>query len=171
MKKKGKLFRWYVGVYADERDEYQLSKIYEVLARNNMWTLLLTSIFMMASFIWDTVQQQFSLGTILLFVLLQFNSLYAVQKLWDNKLTNREVYTKEEYRQLVKKLRLQNSMIGLSFGGLMYLWMEYVFPFLLGEPLSFNWVKLIIWFVAGIFFGVTMYAVGKSQVKLVEEDE
>ncbi|MTD41867.1 hypothetical protein GIX45_25260 [Erwinia sp. CPCC 100877] len=61
------LLKRHVG-YVNERDEYQKSKIYQTLTNANILTMYLISLFMLISLGWDALHQQFTLGTILLFL-------------------------------------------------------------------------------------------------------
>lgn len=125
---KEKLLRRYLG----ERDEYEKSKIYEILADNNMLTFYLISLAMMISFVWDTIHQQFSLGTFLLFAIQQFNSYYIVLKMRKYRLLKTEFYDKKSFDAALKDMKRKSFWGGLDWGFFMFITNSYILPSLWG---------------------------------------
>lgn len=165
-----KLLQRYVG-YFGERDEYQEAKIYEILASSNILTFYLTTALMMISLIWDSIHQQYTLGTILLFGLQQFNSYYILFKLRKYKVQQTEFYDEKSYTSALKSLRTRSFWAGLQWGLSMFFLMTIVFPMLWHDPIKVGWIPILIWLLAGLFFGVSIYLISKSQLKMITDDE
>lgn len=164
-----KMLRRYVG-YLGERDEYQRGKIHEILANANMLTFYLITILMMISLVWDSIHQQFTLGTFLLLIVQQFNSIYILVKMRKYQVQKTEYYDEESYRLAVNTLKIKGLWAGLDWGFSMFIWMTFVFPSLWGDPIRVNWWDILIWLLAGFLFGFTMYHIGKNRLKLVIDD-
>lgn len=164
-----KMLRRYVG-YSGERDEYQRGKIYEILANANMLTFYLTTILMMVSLVCDSIHQQFTLGTFLLLIIQQFNSIYILVKVRKYQVQKTEYYDEESYRLAVKTLKVKGFWAGLDWGFWMFIWMTFISPSLWGDPIRVSWWNILLWSLAGFFFGFTMYLFSKSQLKIVLDD-
>ncbi|MFV0558258.1 MAG: DUF3278 domain-containing protein [Enterococcus sp.] len=164
-----KLIQHYVG-YIGERDEYQKSKIYEILSSANMLTIYLSTILMFISLIWDSVHQKITLGTIFLLVVQQFNSLYLVFKLKKYQVQQTEFYDQASYLQAVKQIRRKTFLGGLNYCVWMWVMNVVVLPSLWQDEIHITWYKTTIWLITGIFFGITMYFFSKSQLRLVREE-
>ncbi|WP_107841629.1 DUF3278 domain-containing protein [Metasolibacillus meyeri] len=167
-KLEGRLLQRYIG-YLGERDEYQKSIIYKVLANANVISFALITAFMLISLSWDLYHQQFTLGTFLLLVVQQTNSYYVLFKLKKYRVNETEIYTVEEYKERIKKLKKSSFVAGLNWGLLMFVLMEYFFPMLSKESINVGWFEIILWLTGGLFFGVAMYFIAKGQLKLETE--
>lgn len=157
----------YIG-YLGERDEYQQTKIYEVLAVNNMLTFYLLTIFITISFIWDVIHQQFTLGTFALFIIQQFNSGYIMFQLRKYNVLQTEFYDKKSFTTAVNNMKLKAVFAGLEWGFFMLVTNGYILPALLNEPINVNLFTIIVWAVAGCFFGLSMYFFGKKRLRLMD---
>lgn len=164
-----KLVRRYIG-YFGKRDDSQKTKIYEVLANANILTFYLTTILMLVSLIWDSIHQQFTVGTFLLFAVQQFNSYYIVFKLKKYMPQQTEFYDEESYSLAIKTLKIKGIWAGLDWGVSMFMWMTLIFPILWHDPIRITWWNSLIWVITGFFFGLTMYLFSKGQLKLVTDD-
>ncbi|MBO0449175.1 DUF3278 domain-containing protein [Enterococcus sp. MJM12] len=164
-----KLLRSYVG-YLGEREESQKVTIYKILANANMLTFYFTTILMLISLIWDSIHQQFTLGTFLLLAVQQFNSYYILFKFRKYKVQQTKFDDKEAYILAVKTLKLKGFWIGLDWGVSMFITMTFIFPTLWHDPIRVTIWNVLIWLTAGFFFGFTMYLVSKNQLKLVTND-
>jgi hypothetical protein len=163
------LLKRYVG-YVNERDEYQKSKIYQTLANANLLTMYLISLFMLISLGWDAMHQQFTLGTILLFLAQQINSYYILFKMRKYQLAHSEFYDEASYQAAAKGLKRKAVWAGANWGIIMFVMMNFVFPALGKEPIHVTWISVAIYVVTGALFGSTMYALARSQLKLIKEE-
>lgn len=159
----------YVG-YQGERDEYQKSKIFEILAHANMLMFYLTTALMMVSFIWDAIHQQYTLGTFLLLGLQQFNSYYVIFKTKKYGVQQTEFYDEKSYTLASKSLRKKSLWAGLNWGFSMFIVMTIVFPTLWHDSIRISWWNVLIYLVGGTFFGGTMYLISKSQLKIITDN-
>ena len=166
---KKKLFKHYIG-YVDERDEYQKSEIYKILAITNMYSFYLISILMTGSLIFDSINHRFTFGTIALFFIQQFNAYYISIKLRKSGVDSTEFYDDTTYLLQLKKSKKQAIMAGTQWGLGMLITMDYIFPALEGEQIRLSLISVIVWACAGAFFGGFMYLFGKSKIKKVDNN-
>ena len=161
-----KLFQRYIG-FIDERDEYQRSVIYETLSKLNMYSFYLINTLMFISLIFDTINHTFTFGTFALLCIQQFNSYYILIKLKKKGVDTTEFYDENSYRKAIKNLRKKSIIAALQWGLSMFILMSYIFPTLEGESIRVNLISVIIWTLAGAFFGLSIYLLAKTKVKKV----
>lgn len=159
----------YIG-YLDARDEYQQGVIYKTLAIANMYSFYLLSFFMMVSLIFDSINHKLTFGTFALFFIQQFNAYYILIKLRKSGVDKTEFDDTVTYSTQIKKLRKQNIIAGIQWGFCMFVMMEYIFPTLDGEIINIGLSEIIKWTCGGIFFGGSMYILGKSNLKKVDDN-
>lgn len=164
-----KLFKYYIG-YLDERDEYQQSVIYKIIAKVNMYSFYLISILMMGSLIFDSINHRFTFGTVALFFIQQFNAYYISIKLRKSGVDSTEFYDDTTYLLQLKKAKKQAIMAGTQWGLGMLIMMDYIFPALEGEQIRLSLISVIIWTCGGAFFGGFMYLFGKLKLKKVDNN-
>lgn len=163
-----KWLRRFVG-FAGERDEYQEKMIYKVLGNANVLTFYLLSVGMLASFIWDALHDQISLGTVMLFLIQQINSVYTLHHLKKYKANQTDFYDEESFVAYVKQLKKKFSLIGLQWGVWMFVWLHIIFPFLYGDPVDISLFDVGTIVVSSILFGVLTYYFSKSKLRLINE--
>lgn len=154
----------YIG-YSEAKDEYQQNSIYKTLAVANVYSFYLLSFFMIISLIFDSINHKLTFGTFALFFVHQFNSYYIPNKLRKSGLNEIKVDGDINYSNAIKKLRKQMVIAGIQWGFSMFVLMEYIFPTLCGDPINIGLSEVLPWVCGGIFFGGTMYILGKSNLK------
>lgn len=164
-----KLFKHYIG-YLDERDEYQQSVIYETLAKVNMYSFYLITILMMGSLVIDSINHRFTFGTIALFFIQQFNAYFITIKIRKSDVDTTEFYDNATYMLQLKKLKKQAIMAGVRWALSMLIMMEYIFPALEGEQIRLSLFSVIIWGLAGVFFGGSMYLFGRLKLTRIDNN-
>ncbi|MDJ1155255.1 DUF3278 domain-containing protein [Macrococcoides caseolyticum] len=152
-------------------DEYQRQQGYIILANcfNYLFYLIVASMFI--SLIWDISHQMFSTGTILMFLILQGISIFIINQNRKTQSDITEVYSDEDYQSEINKLKRQSVKLGLYWGTCMYVMIEILFKIISGETYEFDWFNLFIWIIGGLFFGLSMYFIGKMKIKKATEDE
>ena len=168
-----KLINWFVGS-AEDRDEYQRSVIFETLAKENMISFWLITIGMLVSLCYDlAVLKTVSAGTIILFLLLYFKSLYMTIVLRKKGLVQSEYYDKASYQRAVDRLKHKSVIVAVQFG--LGLWIiGLIIDKFSGEAIIINrsfWINLIVDLLSGPLFAICMYFFAKTQLKLIEEDK
>ncbi|BAQ56709.1 conserved hypothetical protein [Lactobacillus acetotolerans] len=170
---KNKLMQNYLG-YPGKRDEYQKSKINEILANDSMLSYYLIVVLMLISFIWDIMHQTITVGTMLLFVAVYFNSAYLTFKLKKYRVLETEFTNKEKYKAALKNAKYRSFWSGIFFGFTMLVLNCYIFPLLSNEALETGWLVLFksgICLLAGLAFGFCMYFMMKNKIKFIKDDE
>lgn len=162
-----KLFKRYIG-YIDDRDEYQKSVIYMILAKLNMYLFYLTSILMLISLLFDTIHHRFTFGTFALFFIQQFNAYYILIKLRKSRVDITEFYDNNTYQNQLKKLKKQSSVAGIQWAFFMIVMNNYILPTISGDSIILNLNSFIIWILGGVFFGVIIYFFGKVKIKKID---
>lgn len=162
-----KLLNHYIG-YLDARDEYQQSTINQIITTASIYSFYLTSILMLISFIFDATNHKLTFGTFALFVIQQFNSIYIFIRLRKSGVDKTEIDDNIEFSIQLKKLKRQCLVAGLQWGFLMIVFNKFLIPTISGEAINLGLVPILIWVCASIFFGVTMYIIGKSKIVKVK---
>lgn len=161
---KNKMLNRLIGV-TDDRDEYQLQEIYKELSFSGALMFYLSMALMFICLLVDTFKNTLSIGTTGLLIV---NMIYASKvffRIHKKELDSLECTSEEEYREKIKKLRKGGFQAGLYWGSLMFILNAYILPYLASGLIELTWSNFIIWLCGGIFFGVTMYFIGKSKVK------
>ncbi|HHX68093.1 MAG: DUF3278 domain-containing protein [Miniphocaeibacter sp.] len=158
------LYKRFIG-FNNNRDEYQEKEINKKLALGYIFAFYMILVLMMISFIIDTVNHTISFGTVALFLLLEFISLYIFIGIRKNKIDTTECYSQEEYRLAIKKLKKNSLFIGIFWGVSIFLFTEMLSPFLTGENFNIKFFSIIIYSIGGFIFGTIMYFLEKSKLK------
>lgn len=161
---KDKLLKRFIGAI-DDRDEYQLQEIHKELAFSGIFLWCMTMLVMFASLVVDTVQNTLTFITVALFIVNMIYAIRIVAKLRKKHLDGTDCATIEEYREKKKQLRKQSTIAGVAWAVTMLILMQYVFPYLSTGEIDASWQKILIWVIAGIFFGATLYWFAKSKLQ------
>lgn len=167
-----KLLHRYVR-YWTMHDESRGGKVVQILAQNNLLTSLLLNIAVIISAVWDLlIQKQYSLGTLLLAFVQQFNNLYALRKMGRQEVAGTEFENRSEFKEAVRSVRLRAFLEGWFLGISLFVDCSFVFPFLFGEPIkTFSvWLWLLIGGVVTLLYSGAMYFVLISDVKYVGKE-
>ena len=168
--KYSKFMSSFVGLEMED-DEYQRQMGFEILTNAFNYLFILLSSLMLVSLVWDVMHLTISVGTILFFIILQASSIILLNKSRKNQAAVTEVYSDEEYKEEIHKLRKSSIKIGLYWGTSMYITMEIIFKVVAGEKFEFSFFDLIIWILGGALFGTMMYYTSKLKVKKISNDE
>lgn len=75
------------------------------------------------------------------------------------------VYSKTEYKVMLKKLKLQSVIASILFVGLAFL-LNIFLQFIGQTHVILANLDIFGWLIGGIFFGVLIYFLGKSKIKI-----
>lgn len=165
-----KMLQHFIG-YTENRDEYQQSQIYRIVAQAGICAFYLSIILMGISLVIDVRAHQFTFGTFALFLVAIFISNFVLLRLRKSGLSNSEYSSATDYRRKITHLKKRSIYQALYFGIVMYVLTGYIFPTLAGEPIQFKW-RAIIFLVAGtLVFGFGMYFASKIALKKVDDNE
>lgn len=157
------MYKRFIGF--DNRDEYQEKEINKKLALGCIFSFYLLIIFTAISLVVDTINHTISFGTIALFLLLEFISIYVFIGFRKSKVDTTECYSEEEYKLEIKKLKKSNLFGGIFWGISMFVFMEMLRPFLTGESFYINFFNILVWSIGGFIFGTAMYFIEKRKLK------
>lgn len=163
------LLKRYIG-YLEARDEYQQGVINETLTTANIHTFYLLTIFMLVSFIFDSINHKLTFGTFALFFIQLFNACYTVIKLRKSGVDITEFDENATYSTQIKKLRKQIIIVTILWGFYMFIINRYILPTLLGERINIGLFQIVVWICATLFFGVSCYIIAKSKLKKVDNN-
>ena len=161
---KTKLLNSFIGVM-DERDEYQRQEIYKKLAFSGMILWYAIALLMFISLIIDTMHNTFSFITLALLVI---NMVYAVitfPSLRKEGLDGTDCASIEEYNQKRKQLKKSSIFSGIIWGMFMFIFMQYLLPYLRTGNIEINFWDVLTWGIGGLVFGLGMYLISKSKLK------
>ncbi|MGH0592556.1 DUF3278 domain-containing protein [Bacillus pretiosus] len=161
---KERVYNSFVGTMS-ERDEYQKQEINKELAVAGIGLWWLNMLVMLIMLLVDTMNHTISIGTILFFLPNMIYANYLTFKFKKKRLNETECATKEEYLQHKKKLRIAGLKAGVLWGFQMFVFMNYILPYVGSEEISISLFDVGLWSCGGIFFGVTMYMIGLLNLK------
>ncbi|PRT33490.1 DUF3278 domain-containing protein [Bacillus wiedmannii] len=161
---KERVYNNFVGTMS-ERDEYQKQEINKGLSVAGIGLWWLNMLVMLIMLLVDTMNHTISIGTILIFLSNMIYANYLTFKLKKKGLNDTECATKEEYLQHKKKLRKAGLKAGVLRGFQMFVFMNYILPYVGSEEISISLFDVVLWSCAGGFFGLTMYIFGLWNLK------
>ncbi|MGY0694570.1 DUF3278 domain-containing protein [Virgibacillus sp. FSP13] len=161
---KSKLLNRFIGAL-DERDEYQQQEIYKELAFSGMLLWCLTMLLMLISLVTDTIHNKLSFVTPSLFLINMVYAIFILVRLRKKHLDDTDCASIEEYEDKKKRLRKSSALAGILWGLFMLIMMQYLFPYLSTGEIDVSWQNILIWGIAGIFFGTALYWISKSKLK------
>ncbi|SET74291.1 Protein of unknown function [Salinibacillus kushneri] len=159
-----KLLNHFIGA-VDNRDEYQQHEIYKELAFSGILLWYLSMLLMFVSLILDTIHNQFSLMTLLLFIINMVYATLIMTRLRKRQLDETDCASIEEYRDKRKRIKKSSILAGIQWGLFMFFIMQYLFPYLSTGEIVVNWVQTVIWGIGGILYGTLLYQISKSKLK------
>ncbi|GAA0494101.1 hypothetical protein GCM10008986_20770 [Salinibacillus aidingensis] len=161
---KNKILNRFIGA-VDDRDEYQRHEIYKELAFSGILLWYLTLFLMFISLIFDTIHNTLSFATPSLFII---NMVYAgivIVKIRRKNLDETDCASLEEYEEKKKQLKITSTLFAVQWGFFMLFFMEYVSPYISTGEIDVDWWDVVIWLIAGAFFGMTQYSISKSKIQ------
>ncbi|MDA1586606.1 DUF3278 domain-containing protein [Bacillus cereus group sp. TH230-1LC] len=161
---KERVYNSFVGTMS-ERDEYQKQEINKELSVAGIGLWWLNMLVMLIMLLVDTMNHTISIGTILVFLSNMIYANYLAFKFKKKGLSDTECATKEEYLQHKNKLRKAGLKAGLLWGFQMFVFMNYILPYVGSEEISISLFKVVIFICGGGFFGLTMYVIGLLNLK------
>lgn len=161
---KEQIINRFIGVI-DNRDEYQKQEIFKELAFSGIILYFFTIILMVGSFVIDTINNEISLITPALIILNIAYAGFITMRLNKKQLDVTDCVTPEEYELKKSKLKKSSTFAGLQWGLSMLLLMEYIFPLIGREKITFSWIQVIPWCLGGVAFGVCIYAFSNSKLR------
>lgn len=163
-----------------KRDEYQKSKLNEILAKRDIMTNHLITIFMIISMIWDEFQPAHkNLGTMFLVILMYFNIFYFNKKSKRYRVLENEFTDKEKYNAAIKNVKHRSIWGGIYFSLTLLVLMFYILPLFPHESLETEepeafWTDLfevVFCLLFGLIFGIYVYKTKKNRIKFIKDDE
>ncbi|BCU51351.1 hypothetical protein JCM2421_01230 [Staphylococcus auricularis] len=153
-----------LGIVADrdEREEQIMNSKLATLFLASYWLILLLTLI---SFVFDAYKHTFSTGTFLFLVLVLIESLAIMFSLKNAGVDKEVVYSKTEYKVMLKKLKLQSVIASILFVGLAFL-LNIFLQFIGQTHVILANLDIFGWLIGGIFFGVLIYFLGKSKIKI-----
>ncbi|RPF50654.1 DUF3278 domain-containing protein [Aquisalibacillus elongatus] len=161
---KQKLLKQFIGVL-DDRDEYQKHEIYKELAFSGIVLWYLSMTLMFVSLVMDTMSNQISLVTVLLFLVNMVYAFMITIRIRKKGLDETDCESEEEYINKIKQLKKSSTLAGVFWGLTMLVLMDYIFPYISTGNITFNAVNLVTWALGGSVFGAVFYFVSKSRLK------
>ncbi|HFK1463023.1 DUF3278 domain-containing protein [Bacillus sp. YAF12_1] len=161
---KERVYNSFVGTMS-ERDEYQKQEINKELSVAGIGLWWLNMLVMLIMLLVDTMNHTISIGTIFTFLSNMIYANYLTFKFKKKGLNETECATKEEYLQHKKKLRKAGLKAGVLWGFQMFVFMNYILPYVGSEEISISLFDVMLWGCAGGFFGTTMYLFGLWNLK------
>lgn len=161
---KNKLIKRFIGAI-DDRDEYQLQEIHKELAFSGILLWCLTMLLMFASLVVDTIHNTLTFITPALLIINMVYAIIVVSKLRKKRLDDTDCASIEEYKEKKKRLKKSSTIAGVAWGIFMFIFMQYIFPYLSIGEIDVSWWDVLIWVFAGVFFGTATYWFSRSKLR------
>jgi len=139
---KERVYNSFVGTLS-ERDEYQKQEINKELSVAGIGLWWLNMLIMLIMLLVDTMNHTISIGTILIFLSNMIYANYLTFKFKKKGLNETECATKEEYLQHKKTLRKAGLKAGILWGFQMFVFMNYIFPYVGSEEISISLLDVV----------------------------
>ncbi|MEB6570787.1 hypothetical protein [Staphylococcus auricularis] len=146
----------------DEREEQIMNSKLVTLFLVSYWLILL---FTLISFAFDAYMHTFSMGTFLFLVLTLIESLAIIFSLKNAGVDKEVAYSQTEYKIMLKKLKFQCVSASILFVGVGFLFNIFS-QFINQQHFNLDILDIVGWLIGGIFFGVLIYFLGKSKIKI-----
>lgn len=146
----------------DEREEQIMNSKLVTLFLVSYWLILL---FTLISFAFDAYMHTFSMGTFLFLVLTLIESLAIIFSLKNAGVDKEVAYSQTEYKIMLKKLKFQCVSASILFVGVGFLFSIFS-QFINQQHFNLDILDIVGWLIGGIFFGVLIYFLGKSKIKI-----
>ncbi|RTX90132.1 DUF3278 domain-containing protein [Staphylococcus pragensis] len=153
-----------------DRDEREKEELYSHFTTTFLITYFGLLILAFISLINDYVTQRVNIPTIGVFILFFIANISLMIGIRKNNLDENRVYSKEEYKRLLKKHKVSCLFAGIMFGVIMSL-LNLIRLYFSGETIELGFF-IAINLISGLMFGVLSYFIGKSKiVKEYNENE
>ncbi|MBT9672679.1 DUF3278 domain-containing protein [Secundilactobacillus kimchicus] len=160
-----KLFNVFWGIQGN-LDEAQQRQLSELSVKGLTFSLVLNTILLLVSFVNDLYNKTFSLGTGLLTALLLITSLYTVILLRKSFVNIYEAASEAEYKRTIYTIKVRSMLQSIIFILALSLTFTVVDLYVFSEGHMVA-LDLLICFVTGILFGVTIYFISKTKIKKI----
>lgn len=138
-------------------DEYQLSSIHKKISHTSIILFYTICFLALVQFIIDVYNQSFSPVNVILIIILIIYSLYLLNYAQKNNLVKTDIYSKNNLKKYKKFVLYDSIRVCLLMSVGMFLWMEYIVPFIFRDELKFQLIDLILWGGSGVVLGLFNY--------------
>lgn len=149
----------------DEREQKIInSKIVEVFIAS--FCILL--VFSIISILLDAYNNTFSIGSILLLILILFNSVSVLITLKKSGVNKEVVNSDRDLQSLLRKEKVKTFLASIFFT-VMAILLNVIFSSLTKQQLNFSNLNVLGWLIGGILFGFSAYFLAKNKINLEKE--
>lgn len=148
-----------------KKDEREQQIINSKLADSFLISFCVLLLFSLISIMFDAYNNTFSIGSLLLFVLILFDSILTLVTLKKSGVNKNNVNSDKEFYSTLRKEKIKSFLASILFV-VMAILLNVIFKSLFKHHLSFSDLNLLGWLIGGVIFGFLSYIFAKKKIKL-----
>lgn len=150
-----------------ERDEREQQIINSKIAKVFLISFCVLLIFSIISILFDSYNNTFSIGSILILILILFNSASVLITLNKSGVRKEFVSSNIKFQAVLRKEKIKSILASILFIAMSIL-LNVIFSTLTKQQLNFSNLNILGWLVGGIIFGFLTYIFDKRKINLEE---
>ncbi|WP_281191825.1 hypothetical protein [Staphylococcus felis] len=148
-----------------EKDEREQQIIHSKITEVFLISFCVLLIFSIVSILFDAYNNTFSIGSVLLLVLILFNSISVLITLKKAGVNKEIVNSDRDFQYILQKEKVKCFLASILFI-VMAILLNVIFTSLINQQLSFSNLNVLGWIIGGAIFGFLSYIFSKKKIKL-----